>query len=878
MKKTGVFVLLMLAALGAQSLHIKGGWMYYKYLGRDNNGFYQYRVNLKVYRDCAPPNPGQNDNIINFTVYNNSTGLRQGDFPAPLTANFTLAKTSFSECFNPRPQVCYVILEYETVVTLPASPNGYTIAFQRCCRINGIVNILQPSNSLGNTYTLTIPGNATDPGDPENSSPEFSQRDTLLVCLNSPIELDYSAVDTDGDSLVYYFTDALNGASQNNPLPGSSPPPPYGSLPYLPGFSADNPFGTNLRIDNRTGIITGRSPAGTGEYVIAVAVDEYRRGRKIATTRKELHVNVSSCVIAAATLPPFISSCDDFTVRFENQSPSPAILEYFWDFGVPNRVSDTSVNAVPVFTFPDTGVYRVKLIVNRTSSCSDSAFTEVRVFPGFQPSFTYDGACFLNPFNFRDATSAAYGFVNSWRWDFGNTQVLSDTSRLASPSYIYPSPGVYNASLVVGSSKGCIDSVVLPVNVFDRPSLILSPDTLICQRDGATLHAVGSGIFSWDPNPTLSNPNSANPRVTPPVGVSTYFVTLTDRGCVARDSIRVEALPFISVDAGNDTTICRGDGFALFPITRAITFDWQPGGLLNDRRLRNPIITPTDSLTTVVITANLGTCQDRDSLVIKTVPYPVASTPADRTICYADSTLLVAGMVGSSFVWTPAAQLTQPNQLVTSTRRLTRNTTFTLTVRDTLGCPKPVSSSVTVNVRPRITVQAGNDTSVVYEQPLQLNAQSNAILFNWSPSIGLSNTNIPNPIALFRQGSLPDGEQFIRYTVTASTPEGCRASDDILVRIFKTGPSVFVPSGFTPNRDGLNDLIRPILTGISRLEFFRVYNRYGQLVYETSQPGAGWDGTIKGTLQGSSAYVYQCKAVDFLGKTIIQNGTFVLVR
>lgn len=866
-----------LAALPGQALHIKGGWMYYTFIG-ENNGQFQYRVYVKVYRDCAPPNPGQNDIQINLTVFNNNaTSSRIGDFSAPLTNTRNLRKESFSECINPRPEVCYVILEYETIVTLPASADGYTISFQRCCRINGIVNILQPSNNLGNTYSITIPGTLRSASHPRNNSPEFSMRDTLLVCFNSPIQLDYSATDPDGDSLVYSFTDAFIGASQANPNPTTASAPPYSSLPYASGFTSNNPFGTNLVINQRTGIITGTSPGVTGEYVLAVRVDEYRGGVLIASTRKELHVNVANCAIAAARLPIRITTCDGFTVNFANESTSPAILSYFWDFGVTTLTSDTSTSAFPTFTYPDTGVYIAKLVVNRGSACSDSATTEVRVFPGFFPGFVADGSCFSNPFDFRDTTRTRFGVVNFWRWDFGNTAVVNDTSRLRNPSYTYPSPGTYNATLIVGSSKGCLDTVVAPVTVFDRPALTLSPDTLKCSPDTILLLASGRGSFTWDPSPTLLDRFSGTPRVFPR-DTTTYYVTLNDRGCIARDSIRVNVLDFITVDAGPDTTICLTDEVQMRPTSFATSYRWTPAPLFSDPTAKFPNMLPTAASTRVFVTANLGTCQDRDSLLVRTVPYPQAAAGLDTTICFGAFATLRGTAVAAFYNWTPAGQVVNPTQLVSNTRTLTSTTSFTLTVRDTLGCPKPVTDVVQVTVRPRINIFAGNDTTVVINQPLQLNAVSNGLLFNWSPGTGLSSTRIVNPVAIFRQNTLPANQETIRYVVTASTPEGCEATDDIVVRIFKTAPSIFVPSAFTPNRDGLNDVIRPILAGIQRLDYFRVYNRWGQLVFETSRDGAGWDGRVKGQDQGSGAFVYQCQATDYLGNTLRTKGSFVLIR
>jgi len=98
------------------------------------------------------------------------------------------------------------------------------------------------------------------------------------------------------------------------------------------------------------------------------------------------------------------------------------------------------------------------------------------------------------------------------------------------------------------------------------------------------------------------------------------------------------------------------------------------------------------------------------------------------------------------------------------------------------------------------------------------------------------------------------------------------------VKVFKTPADIFVPTGFTPNGDGRNDVIRPVLVGIKSLTYFRVYNRWGQLVFNTSQAGKGWDGTVGGTLQATDNFVYMVQAIDYTGKTIFKKGDFVLIR
>jgi len=145
--------------------------------------------------------------------------------------------------------------------------------------------------------------------------------------------------------------------------------------------------------------------------------------------------------------------------------------------------------------------------------------------------------------------------------------------------------------------------------------------------------------------------------------------------------------------------------------------------------------------------------------------------------------------------------------------------------------------------------------------------------YSWSPATGLNNSAIADPIA-----TLGAGIDSINYKVTATNSTGCFGVDYILVRVYKSKPDILVPSAFTPNGDGKNDIIRPILLGISKLNYFRVYNRWGQLLFNTSEFNKGWDGNINGAAQQSGTYVYMTEGVDYLGNTIFRKGTIVLIR
>lgn len=283
-----------------------------------------------------------------------------------------------------------------------------------------------------------------------------------------------------------------------------------------------------------------------------------------------------------------------------------------------------------------------------------------------------------------------------------------------------------------------------------------------------------------------------------------------------------------------------------------------------------------------------GVCPEDTSTVAATVfeptPYPrVNFDPLEASICYGDSVSLQAMIsVGTSYSWSPDSSLsgntagggTPPlTSTVVASPVDTTGYIFSITNE---GCPNTRTDTIPVNVSAPIHVSAGNDTAIVAGQPLPLHAvvdNPHATLFSWTPATGLDFTTIADPIA-----SLTVLTDTIVYMVKASDAAGCFGTDSILVAVFKTGADIFVPTAFTPNTDGMNDVLRPICVGIRQLQYFRVYNRWGKLVFSTHAMGAGWDGRIGGRLQPAGGYVFMASGTDFNGKTVFRKGSTLLIR
>jgi gliding motility-associated-like protein len=849
--------------------HIVGGEIFYQWLQAGSTpGTSTYRITLRLFRDSLSSGAALDPTayIGIFDKFSNAA-VNGSPFAVNLDHKDVITRSGSIPCIVNPPLIKYEVGYYYLTVTLPDNQMGYWITFQRCCRVDNISNLSQ-AIGVGATYVGSIAGTNTI-GTGHNSSPQFFVRDTALVCQNRNFTLDFGALDPDGDALVYQFCEAYSGGTEGSPVVTNPAPPPYATVPYGNGYSAFNPLGTGVTINPGTGIISGIAPAA-GAYVITVCVNEYRNGSLINTHRKDFILKVADCDFVAAQLPLSATFCDDFNVTFANQTPSSLIYAWHWDFGVPGVSTDTSVFERPTYLYPDTGIYTVKLVVNPGDQCSDSASMQLGVYPGFFPDFTSSGICVNKPTIFTDATTTVYGVVNSWKWNFGEPTVMSDTSRLQNPVYTYPGTGSKVVELIVQSSKGCVDTISRSIIIIDKPPIALAfRDTLICNIDTLQLSATGVGAFSWSPNYNIISPNTGTPSVYPKT-TTWYKVQLDENGCVNTDSVRVRVVDRVSLTVRPDTTFCAGDGAQLYASTDGLQFSWTPATNLTDPNIVNPIANPP-ATTTYQLRASIGKCFSTDSVTLFPVPYPFADAGPDVEICFDAQTQLNGDVVASSYFWKPQGSLTNPN-ILDPIAHPAATTKYILTVMDTLGCPKPGFDTVIVTVHPKVKASAGRDTLIVAGQPLQLRG-SGGENYLWTPATWLNNTSVANPIA--RIGPNVDS---IRYHVYVTDLLGCLDSASVLVRIFKTNPRIFVPTGFTPNGDGLNDYLKPIAVGIERIEYFRVYNRWGQLVFSTTVNEQGWDGRIRGKPQTTNTYVWMVKAVDYTGRSVFQKGTSTLIR
>jgi gliding motility-associated-like protein len=541
-------------ASGAWADHLVGGEIYYECLGGD-----QYRITLKVYRDCYTVTGAPFDSPAFIAVYNAGGGL-VANLSAPFTGSQQLAVTVNDPCLQAPPDVCVEEAIYTADVNLPFSPGGYHVAYQRCCRNGSIVNLVSPADQ-GSTYYVEIPEMALNSC---NSGPRYDQFPPLALCTGEPMEFDHSATDPDGDMLVYSLCTPYHGGSSANPAPVPAFAPPYSTIVWNPGYSASYPIdaSTAFQIDPTTGLLTG-VPDQVGRYVVGVCVEEYRNGSLISRNVRDFQFNVVSCgSFVAAVIPPqplFHDPCDGLEVNFGNNSVNA--LTYLWDFGVEGITDDISDLEGPIYTYPDTGTYSVTLIANPGYPCADTTLRDVVVHNDVSVEIQSTGElCFdVNSLDF--VATGNYGSGATFFWEFENGTPATSTDA-APQDVVFDSLGTSDVTVTVTEAV-CSSQQVVSIEVFDRPQAYFHVEPLAgCSPVGVIFF---DSSYAATPHQSYWNfgdgSNDSGVRVLHAyTNTGVYDITLTvwtEEGCLDTSTFTVpnavEVFPFPTASLSVDT-------------------------------------------------------------------------------------------------------------------------------------------------------------------------------------------------------------------------------------------------------------------------------------------------------------------------------------
>jgi gliding motility-associated-like protein len=441
-------------------------------------------------------------------------------------------------------------------------------------------------------------------------------------------------------------------------------------------------------------------------------------------------------------------------------------------------------------------------------------------------------------------------------------------------SNVFGSLSAGNYTIVVKDAAGCTATTVLTVGGSSSVSATATTTPAHCNAADGSLTATGSGgvqPYQY----SVNNGSFQSSNLFTGLRSGNYTLVIKDAaGCTSSSPATIASVNPVTVNAGPDQTICAGSSTQLFGSTNATQFQWSPAAGLSNPGILQPVVT-ISATSTYILTATIGACSASDTVLVKVQPPPVPSAGNDTSICFGN-TLTLHGSGGLIYQWSGKGLVSGTNTATPIfTTSLPGKYPLVLSVTDAFGCRAVKNDTVLVTVLTPATIFAGRDTSIALNEPLQLHAVPGAgnsfSSYQWSPPGGLNNPAIADPLFTASTSNV------YTYRITATTREGCTATDDITIKVF-IKPDLYVPNAFTPNGDGQNDKLRVIPVGIKELHFFTVYSRWGELVFTTKNLSEGWDGMFKGKKQDSGGFVWVAEAVDFSGHIISRKGIAMLLR
>ncbi len=450
---------------------------------------------------------------------------------------------------------------------------------------------------------------------------------------------------------------------------------------------------------------------------------------------------------------------------------------------------------------------------------------------------------------------SASGGTGTLTFSWGSGQINDTLNTLAAGEYI----------VTVSDSNNCsvIDTAVV-LNANGPVINTLSISLLACYGDstGVINTSISGGTtpytYAW-------SPLGGNGATASDLPAGSYVLTITDSaGCVTQQNYTLDAPNELQLTLNASNTSCgNANGSAQAFVnggTGVINYTWTPtgttGNTINNLSAGEYAVTITDA----------NGCSMRDSIIVSTSTNVSGSLTTGDVTCYGDNTgtaniTPVAGISPFSYAWSNGASTSSINGLSAGD--------FSVTITDSAGCAQ--TTSFTIQQAAAISIDAGPTVTVTDGVAMEINSTDNATqpTYQWIPTEGLSCSTCPNPMAN------PDSTTL--YTLTITDANGCSASDTVRVIAENLCGSVFVPNAFSPDKDGVNEVLYVYGNCINILDF-KIFDRWGEMVFQTSDKSVGWDGTYKGVLMNENVFIYYLHATLKTGEEVKRKGNITLIH
>ena len=686
------------------------------------------------------------------------------------------------------------------------------------------------------------------------------------LCISS--DTAYISVWVRNDSLSAYFGDStlIDCYNKSINLSASS----YPSSHFLWNFGDGS---TSSASDTVSHIYT--SP---GHYIVSLTVTD--------STKCNLHASFSApvtipAVVKLVVAPTDTSGCPPLTIHPGNTTPSGG--QYYWDFGN----GDTSILKNPLYAYTRSGDYNIHLYLFDSSSCNkyDTATFHVHILD----SAANANFSVIRHFYHCDSVDVTvhsdYVGATWQKWDFGDG--YTSTATNASHRYIGSTYDTIT-HILYDSTKICkhYDTVKVIISLAPLVTKLSLPDTQGCLPFRAELYGVSplltTHYYWYLPNGDTAIGQSIHHTFSPVGSYRVLCVAIDSNACVNIDS------NYVTIVVIDDSVHARFNMVVLHDCDSNLSIQlhntsvnashylWTFGNGNSDTSTNtSQHYTLPGTYTIELLAIDTNRCHPRDSAYHTVTLKP--NVTIDFTlinICLGQNEAFVnLGNASAQYHWTfgdnSSSTLYSPDHHYAAAGIYT----VTLTVKDTSTCNvyDTLRRNITVYQQPIAAFSMVSDTAMFGDPVVFTNHSLHYNVSLWSFGDG-DTSEAHNPIHIYDHTI---GWQIVCLDVyTQGVP--CRDSicDSLYIHFTDL---IGVPNAFSPNGDGINDIVKVEGKGIIRMEF-RIYNRWGQQVYMGTDPKAGWDGTLDGVPQPMEVYTYTVDADLIDHHNVKLKGNITLLR
>ncbi|MBA2611483.1 MAG: PKD domain-containing protein [Bacteroidetes bacterium] len=604
-------------------------------------------------------------------------------------------------------------------------------------------------------------------------------------------------------------------------------------------------------------------------------------------------INASNFLIC---IPTSTTNLATNTVTF---TAPAAYTSYTFSYGDASSPFTTTNNISP-HTYSAQGTYTATLIVD-IGGCRNTGSVVINAQTYPIPNFSLNtGNVICRDSQVEFTSTSTVASTPSYTWNLSTSSPILPVSPVV---WTYTATGQAVITLTVFTSNGCAASISKTLSILGAVANLNLDKQVVClgnsikfniKNDSDNVYMWNydfgdgsTGSYTANASPTQTITHTYNyyplPNGTTTVSLS-YYPSSDILKCPRTATTTVQIVKIVGNFNRNneigliDYNHCLGliDQFSnQTPNSSGYTFSWNFGDGVGTASTQNPTYTyPNSGVYTVTlnITDPVNNCLGFAVKNMTINPLPNVSAFARDTCQNRPFTLNstpTAGTPPFTYTWNPSAGVISPNNPSTSATA-SNSTTYTLIIKDANNCKNSTTKSVYIQLPPP---SFNWDTTVVIGQLIPLNNNSGSnFTYTWNPTTDLSCVNCPNPTS--------SSTVNITYSVTIADNMGCfQIVNTHTVNVELKG-TVDVPTAFTPNGDGANDVIYVDGWGIRKLIYFRIFNRWGQLLFESNDIKIGWDGMLNGVPQNVETYVYQVSADTYVGdgKPFLKTGTFKLIK